>query len=162
MKHLMKKIKIDPVSGCWICTLTKVRGGYARVSRSVDGKPRSFLAHRYAYEHLVGPIPEGLDLDHTCHDHACPSPGPDCPHRACCNPAHLEPTTRRENITRGQRPALTAASRSSATHCKKGHLFTAENTTMQGDYRRCRACLQAKEKRRQRDWSNGGKPIPSS
>lgn len=47
------------------------------------------LAHRYAYELLVGPIPDGLQLDHLCRV------------RACCNPDHLEPVTNRENVIRG-------------------------------------------------------------
>lgn len=61
------------------------------------------LAHRIAYEYLVGPIPAGLVLDHLCHTHDlnC-ADNSDCPHRRCVNPAHLEPVTRRENIARGR------------------------------------------------------------
>jgi hypothetical protein len=46
------------------------------------------VAHRYAYEWLIGPIPIGLDLDHLCRT------------RECVNPNHLEPVTRKENIRR--------------------------------------------------------------
>jgi hypothetical protein len=61
------------------------------------------LAHRLAYEYEVGPIPEGLVLDHLCHtrDPSC-ADNEKCPHRKCCNPAHHEPVTRRENIARGR------------------------------------------------------------
>lgn len=46
------------------------------------------LAHRAAYELLVGPIPAGLTLDHLCRN------------TKCCNPAHLEPVTNAENVRR--------------------------------------------------------------
>jgi hypothetical protein len=46
------------------------------------------LAHRFAYEALVGPIPEGCDLDHLCGN------------TRCVNPAHLEPVTHAENVRR--------------------------------------------------------------
>ena len=48
-------------------------------------------AHRYIYEHCVGKIPDGLDIDHLCRN------------RSCVNPSHLEPVTRKENINRGWR-----------------------------------------------------------
>jgi hypothetical protein len=61
------------------------------------------LPHRVAYEYVNGLIPDGLVLDHLCHtlDVDCASTN-ECPHRRCCNPEHLEPVTRRENIARGR------------------------------------------------------------
>jgi hypothetical protein len=50
-------------------------------------------AHRFAYELLVGPIPEGLVIDHLCRN------------RRCVNPAHLEPVTAEENWRRGDAPS---------------------------------------------------------
>jgi hypothetical protein len=55
------------------------------------------MAHRFAYELLVGPIPEDLELDHLCRV------------RHCVNPAHLEPVTHLENILRGMRAAAQQA-----------------------------------------------------
>lgn len=49
---------------------------------------RKFAAHRWAYENLVGPIPDGLHLDHLCLN------------TRCVNPDHLEPVTRAENTRR--------------------------------------------------------------
>jgi hypothetical protein len=69
-------------------------------------------AHRVAYELTVGPIPEGLTLDHLCRN------------RACCNPKHLEPVTNRENVLRGVGPSAEAARK---THCPQGHEYTPEN-----------------------------------
>jgi hypothetical protein len=52
-------------------------------------------AHRRSYERDVGPIPEGLQIDHLCAE------------RACINPDHLQPVTARENIRRGRGTKLT-------------------------------------------------------
>jgi hypothetical protein len=72
--------------GCWIWTGAKTTG-YGRYSP--PKAKRLVLAHRYAFENLVGPVPAGLDLDHLCRT------------RACVNPAHLEPVTRQVNLLRG-------------------------------------------------------------
>ena len=69
---------------CWPW-LAAIQSGYGYIRQ--NGRPR--LAHRVAYEHLVGPIPEGLDIDHLCRN------------RRCCNPLHMEPVTRSENVKRG-------------------------------------------------------------
>ncbi len=91
-------------AGCWLWTGSRAGGsGYGHFTH--DGV--TLLAHRFAYEHLVGPIPDGLHLDHLCRV------------RHCVNPAHLEPVTPKENVFR----AL-----GGRTHCKYGHEFTPENT----------------------------------
>lgn len=48
------------------------------------------FAHRVAYELSVGPVPDGMELDHLCGN------------RGCVNPGHLEPVTRRENVMRSR------------------------------------------------------------
>ena len=70
--------------GCWIWTSTITKKGYGRFWFGA----RSHRAHRFMYELLVGPIPDGLVLDHLC-----------CETR-CVNPAHLEPVTAAENSRR--------------------------------------------------------------
>jgi hypothetical protein len=78
--------KINKTSGCWEWTAAKNAFGYGRISVFTGGKYRALLAHRVAYELLVGEIPEGLHIDHMCHN-----PG-------CVNPAHLRPVTNKENL----------------------------------------------------------------
>lgn len=96
-------------------------------------------AHRVVYELLVGPIPDGLELDHTCHNGTgCPG-GHTCPHRACVNPAHLEPVPGVVNQRRGNGFAGRAARQ---TECKRGHDLTdpANIKPNSRGARQCRAC----------------------
>lgn len=73
---------------CWQWTASIKKNGYGQFN--ADGHNRIVRAHRYAYEAMNGPIPAGYDLDHLCRN------------RACVNPAHLEPVTRRVNLLRGE------------------------------------------------------------
>jgi DNA-binding XRE family transcriptional regulator len=81
--RLFTKIQFSR-NGCWLWTGTDDGNGYGLLS-VYDKLAR---AHRAVYQELVGPIPEGLELDHLCRN---PS---------CVNPAHLEPVTAQENIRR--------------------------------------------------------------
>jgi hypothetical protein len=72
-------------NGCWVWRKATDPNGYGRFW--FDG--RMLGAHRVSYQLLVGPVPEGLDLDHLCRN------------RRCVNPSHLEPVTRRTNLVRG-------------------------------------------------------------
>ncbi len=91
-------------------------------------------AHRFAYELLVGPIPDGLVIDHLCRV------------RHCVNPAHMEPVTRWENTLRGGSFSAVAARQ---THCVNGHPFDEENTHVdRRGFRRCRACNRERLRRR--------------
>lgn len=87
-------------NGCWVWTKRCQDSGYSQFVPY--GRP--VLAHRFAYEFFVGPIPDGLELDHVCHTHdaSCPG-GPACLHRRCVNPDHLEPVTPLENKRRSRR-----------------------------------------------------------
>lgn len=121
--------KVQPSSDCWLWTANTSRGyGQFAVVRD-SPKTVSMRAHRVAYRLMVGPIPEGIKLDHLCHnaDADCRG-GEGCRHRRCCNPRHLEPVTQRVNLLRGKGfPARQAAQ----TACIHGHQFDAENTYLQ-------------------------------
>jgi hypothetical protein len=121
--------------GCIVWTGGIDAYGYGKLRAN----KRTWLAHRLAYELMVGPIPNGLQLDHLCHtqDAACPG-GLDCAHRRCINPHHLEPVTRRTNILRGR--GLSAAN-AAKTHCPRGHEYTVANTRIDKNGKRnCRSC----------------------
>ena len=81
---------------CWLWSFGITKNGYGRISH--EGKRRS--AHRVSYELFLGPIPEGMTIDHTCHNEAKCAGGLGCLHRRCVNPAHLEAVTMRENLSR--------------------------------------------------------------
>lgn len=112
-------------TGCWHLNKSVNRNGYAQLTWRENGK-LSNTAHRLAYTALVGPIPDGLVLDHLCRN------------RRCVNPAHLEVVTQRVNILRGEGQAAANATK---THCPKGHPYTVENTWVsRTGSRTCRAC----------------------
>lgn len=149
-----KIVTSDEHPGCWIWTGPKTPANYGTylLSRkvAVSDADRHRVAHRYAYECLVGPIPKGLVIDHLCRV------------TLCVNPAHLEPVTVRENTNRGAgtgnalwdgRPTRSmmavAAMNSAKTHCPYGHPYDAENTRWEqrADGRWCRKCRECRNAR---------------
>lgn len=137
------KVRRGESDECWTWLGHVGRSGYGNFVSSSGN-----LAHRYAYELIVGPIPSGLDLDHLCHSRGqCDSPGDSCPHRRCVNPAHLEPVEHAENGRRvapevkAIRGSARAAQQRAKTHCPRGHEYTTENTYVsRSGSRNCRAC----------------------
>lgn len=84
LSRIKQRIVVDENSGCWLWQ-GATNGGYGR-AKFTDGQK---YVHKKAYELIVGPVPDGLFLDHLCRV------------RNCCNPKHLEPVTHQENIKRG-------------------------------------------------------------
>lgn len=121
---------------CWMWTGEPARAkcGYGQFALVVDGRRRTVRAHRFSYELLVGPIPEGLEPDHLCRV------------PLCVNPAHLEPVTHRENMLRGN---TFAAMQAAVIECPQGHLYDEANTYVDSQGKRhCRACDRERHRRR--------------
>jgi hypothetical protein len=121
-------------SPCWVWQLGLTEKGYARAC--VPGFGKNTRVHRAAYELHVGPIHEGLTIDHLC-----------CV-KACCNPAHLEPVTNEENARRTRK-----------THCQQGHELAGGNvkTSKKGN-RFCVSCQRKRQREYMRVWSKKNKP----
>lgn len=119
--------KINQTETCWLWTAATQSRGYGCFG--VGG--RVLLAHRVSYETFVGPIPEGLTIDHTCRN------------KLCVRPDHLQAVTNQQNNWRRG-----AAARSTPNYpC--GHPRTEENTLVKArGGRECRACDRARPRSR--------------
>ena len=129
---------------CWPWLGYVMDNGYGKLTHKEEW---SLLAHRLVYRFEVGPIPDGLDIDHLCRN------------RACVNPAHMQPVTRKQNLDRSPLVALRREQQKRAkqerrekhlatsnwnkfkTHCPQGHPYDEENTYYRANgSRQCRAC----------------------
>lgn len=128
----MRHVEKTPC-GCWLWTGAKNENGYG-FTRLGGRDAKQSVAHRAVYLALIGPIPDGLVLDHTCRT------------PACVNPAHLEPVTQRENLLRGR----TIQARNKAkTRCLRGHALSGDNLIVRPNGGRgCRACKNALQRER--------------
>ncbi len=113
--------KVVITDTCWLWPTKPNSKGYCYTLE--DG--RQLRAHRYVYEALVGPIPDGLVLDHLCFV------------TTCVNPDHLEPVTARENALRARHWP-----NAEKTHCAHGHPYDEANTFVwkRNGWRACKTC----------------------
>lgn len=119
LSRIRTRVDMSDPNACWIWPGAKTAGGYGQMR---GGPGVKVYTHRAAYEALIGPIPEGLVLDHLCRN------------RACCNPAHLEPVTDAVNLERG-------IGHGSETHCPHGHPYGGDNLIVRKNgSRACRSC----------------------
>jgi hypothetical protein len=151
-ERLLRHIRIDTITNCWIWTGCIYRG-YGRVG---DDNGRNVMAHRLSYETFKGPIPTGMEPDHICHNPSICDGGDSCLHRRCINPDHLEAVTHQENVRRGCIGQFNRLRGSSITHCPQGHEYTPANTRT---YNGCRSCLSCSRERARRSRSQVQPPV---
>lgn len=116
-------IALDPIFGCWLWTGRLDRDGYGVIYNRTGPSQ----AHRAVYLELVGPIGEGLRLDHECR------------RRRCVRPEHLEPVT--ESINQGRR---TWRARVRRSQCRNGHDLAINAMVTPEGGRLCRVCQGAR------------------
>ena len=128
--------RLDSSTGCWNWIGSRLPAGYGRFGVA-GAHYEMVLAHRWSHEFFIGPIADGLFVDHLCRN------------RRCVNPDHLEAVTPAENNLRSM-PHRNIAT---ADACKNGHAWTEATSyigpTGKRDCRRCRneSWQRSKERR---------------
>lgn len=115
------------VGDCFIWQGSTNGKGYGEIRTPTT----KLYTHRIAYEFAYGPIPDGLELDHVA-TRGCTS-------TSCCNAAHLEAVTHRENIKRWH---------ARKTHCPSGHELVGANLLtghLRRGWRSCRTCANIRK-----------------
>lgn len=136
LPHWFSDLITVDANDCWVWGGALSDNGYGMMPPSWQYASRR--VHRATYEMVHGPIPDGLEADHLCRN------------RACCNPAHIEAVTRRENTLRGDGPELLRERHAARTHCRNGHAFDDANTyelpgtTTPGQTRPARSCRKCR------------------
>jgi hypothetical protein len=126
--RFLSKFLENKETGCIEWVSCKTQGSYGHFKF----KGRMVLAHRLNWIRLVGPIPDGLVLDHKCRN------------RSCINIEHLRLVSHKTNCL--ENSVGISALNSHKTHCPKGHelkgrnvIRTKKNRTRES-YRACKIC----------------------
>ena len=131
LQRFLAKVSANQ-DGCWMWIGTKNHRGYGQFYLG-----RQVPAHRAAYGHYVGPIPDGFDVDHLCRV------------RSCVNPMHLEAVPHIVNIRRkfkGSKPTHNADGK---PQCRRGHEMSPQNLYVSPKGRKeCQACLKERSSKR--------------
>lgn len=133
----------DQSGECWLWLGRLNRRGYGHMTVA----KRTCLAHRVSYETFVGPIPEGLEIDHLCRI------------TRCVNPSHLEAVTPSVNMRRamaatGQIAGKRIGGKQLGESCRNGHVIDEDNTYWHRGLRECLTCHSEWN----RLYASGGKP----
>lgn len=81
--HAKFALSVLVTEECWFWLGQRNLQGYGLLTTG-NGHPHT-LAHRFAYEHFIGPIPQSMIVRHTCDN------------TRCVNPKHLLTGTRKDN-----------------------------------------------------------------
>lgn len=120
------KVSPEPNTGCWLWG-GDTNGKYASIGVHKNKKTVRIYAHRLSYEMFIGPIPDGLEIDHKCRM------------KMCVNPEHLRAVTPRENMM--LIPSGMRGNNQIKDHCKRGHPFVGSNLRFDPTgHAVCRAC----------------------
>lgn len=132
-ERLARYSEINLVTSCIEWTGAKNKAGYGQIK--VAGKQLG--AHVVAYEVWVGPVEDGMTIDHTCLN------------IACINVEHLEQVTQQVNILRG--PTTLAGRNARKTHCPRGHRYSKANTYHHRRHhgRSCNECRRIRQRIRE-------------
>jgi len=116
--------RVDTTGICWEWRGYVAPDGYGRLKLGT----RNPAVHRVVWEFLVGPILEGMTLDHLCRV------------RHCVNPDHIEVVSLEENIRRAH----------VRSHCKRGHPLVGPRGERKEKCRPCAAERQARHRARRK------------
>jgi HNH endonuclease len=133
---------------CWPVLNNIDSNGYPKMYQTTNGQSNVTMGHRLMWELFNGPIPDGMVIDHNCHNKALAKgecDGGKCKHRNCVNPAHLQMITLAENTSLG------AAGLSEITGVcrKKMHEWVPENILERNGRRWCKPCYLLGRRRMQ-------------
>jgi hypothetical protein len=142
--NLYKEINVLDGESCWLWNGSLNHDGYGVAKRMIDGKSYGSLIHRISWYLNFGQIPEGMVIDHKCHNPKDCVNGIRCEHRRCFNPYHLRLSTVLENTNRG------ANRRHNVGLCRNNlHEWVSENIRIQkGNKKMCIPCINAQVKRK--------------
>jgi hypothetical protein len=136
-RGLKRKGYVKHLNGCWTYEGALDGDGYGIITIHLGNRRNTTKgAHRYFWEKWIGPIKEGMQLDHKCRT------------RSCVNPKHLREVTHEKNV------ALAQPYRVKKTHCKRGHELRDGNLYVHPKgWRTCKTCHLARNRLRYHDES---------
>ena len=121
-ERILRRVEVTP-EGCWLFTGAVTSGGYGSIGAGRRGK--SVTTHLVAVLASGRAVPDGMTVDHLCHDSLVCRLATACPHRRCVRPEHLAIVSNGANIARRWEAGL----------CDKGHPLTQRKRQ-----RYCRTC----------------------
>lgn len=144
LSRLYADVNTLDTESCWLWKKSVIKDGYGLLRRKINGKAFNIFVHRLSWITQYGEIPDGMVVDHTCHNPADCSGGVTCQHRRCINPSHLALTTTKQNLAKG------SGFRSNVGLCKNNlHKWTEANikTWKNSGKTVCIPCVNAQAKR---------------